>query len=390
MPWADGSFHEEDTMLRHAPRVVLVMLFVLSGTGISQTSINPDISVIPRFRVDTNDGEQLADGNREFSQLDFSFEELEFVFAAYLNPFARADVVLTLPGPDLEEGKLGLEELYATVLRGLPFDLNIRFGKYRVEYGKLNIVHPHAWAFISQPLSQERFLGEEGLNDLGISASALIPTGDVYTRLTVDLLRGAAVPEAAGIEDTSGRKPTYATSARLSSFFPLTDVSDLEIGVSGYTGVHDPYTRHRFWYGNLDFKYKYRPSSYTSLVLQGEYLFNTRKASQDRELNPFLNDNGDPELRTVSTSGMYFFADVQFLKTYTIGARYDWSQSPYSKDDKARAVAVFLGYYPVEETLGLRLQYQNTVTEIPGFSQSVNAIALQAIFSLGPHKAHPF
>ena len=25
-----------------------------------------------------------------------------------------------------------------TVLRGLPLDLNLRFGKYRVDYGKLN------------------------------------------------------------------------------------------------------------------------------------------------------------------------------------------------------------------------------------------------------------
>ena len=51
---------------------------------------------------------------------------------------------------------------------------------------------------------------------------------------------------------------------------------------------------------------------------------------------------------------------------------------------------MFLGYYPVEETLGLRLEYQHTKTERPGASQSVNTIALQALFSLGPHKAHPF
>lgn len=377
-------------MLHHEPRVVVAMLIVLSGTGIGQTSINPDISVINRFRIDTNDGERLSEGRREFSRPDFSFEELEVAVGAYLNPFARADVILTLPGPDVEEGKLGLEELYATVLRGLPLDLNLRFGKYRVEYGKLNMTHPHTWSFITQPLSQQRFFGEEGLNDLGISASALIPTGDVYTRLTMDLLRGAAIGEATGIEDTSGNKPTYTVSGRLSSFFTLTDFSDLEVGVSGYTGIHDPYNRDRFWYANLDFKYKYRPGAYTSLVLQGEYLYNTRKASQDRDLNPFLDDNGNPLRRTITTSGMYFFADLQFLKIYSIGARYDWSESPYSKDDKAQAVAVFLGFYPVEETLGLRLQYQNTITELPGFSQSVNAVALQAIFSLGPHKAHPF
>jgi hypothetical protein len=275
-------------------------------------------------------------------------------------------------------------------VRGLPLDLNIRFGKYRAEFGKLNVVHPHAWPFVTQPLSLERFLGGDGLNDLGISASILLPTGDIYTKLTFDVLRGSAVQETTGIKDTTGGKPYYANSARLMAFFTLDDNSDLEVGVSGYTGIHDPYNRDRFWYTALDCKYKYRPSSYTSLVLQGEYLFNSRTASQDGAFNPFVDAAGRPERRKINTSGFYLFADYQFLKSYSSGLRYDWAQSPYSKDDQAQAVAVFLGYYPVEETLGLRLQYQHSITEVPGISRSVNALALQAIFSLGPHKAHPF
>jgi hypothetical protein len=78
------------------------------------------------------------------------------------------------------------------------------------------------------------------------------------------------------------------------------------------------------------------------------------------------------------------------MKSFDVGTRYDWSESPYSKDDRARAIAVFFGYYPVEETIGLRLQYQNTQTDRPDNSQSVNWIGLQMLFSLGPHKAHPF
>lgn len=373
----------------HCIAIAILLLLILTQ-GIAQTTVSPDISVIPRFLLESNDGEKLAAGKREFSAPDFSFQELEVAISSYLNPFARADVIMTLPGPDVEAGKLGLEELYATVVRGLPLDLNLRLGKYRADFGKLNLVHPHAWPFISQPLSQERFFGEEGLNDLGISASALLPTGDVYTKLTVDLLRGTAIGGVTGIEDTMGNKPLYANSARLMSFFTLTDESDLEVGLSGYTGIHDPYNHYRFWYANLDFKYKYRPSSYTSFVLQGEYLLNTRTASQDHDLRQFVDANGNPERRSVTTSGFYIYTDYQFFKTYSIGARYDWSQSPYSKDDKGQAVAVFLGYYPVEETLGLRLQYQITRTEVPEAAQSVNSIALQMLFSLGPHKAHPF
>jgi hypothetical protein len=341
-----------------------------------QTTVNPDISVIPRFLIHSDDGQNLAEGKREFSRPDLLFEELELALQAYLNPFAKADVVLTLPGPDLENAKLGIEEVYVTVLRGLPLDMNLRIGKYRAEFGKLNMVHPHAWPFITAPLMQERFLGES-LNDLGISASFLLPTGEVYTRLTLDLLRGTAIGDATGMVDSSGGTPYYANSARLSSFFTLGDFSDLEVGVSGYTGIHDPYRRDRFWYGNLDFKYKYRPDSYTSLVIQGEYLANRRTVHLAQE-------------EEVSSSGLYLYGDYQFMKIYSVGARIDWSESPYSADDRASGFAVFAGYYPVEETLGVRVQYARTTTELPGFSQSVNSIDLQILFSLGPHKAHPF
>jgi len=361
--------------------------FVFSAAA--QTTLNPDLSVIPRFRVDMNDGEKLP-AEQQWSRPDFSFEELELALQAYLNPYAKADVILTLPGPDVEKAKLGLEEAYATILRGLPLDLNLRVGKYRVDYGKINMVHPHAWPFLTQPLSQQRFIGEEGLNDLGVSASVMLPTGDIYTKLTVDLLRGLAVGKATGIADTSGASPYYANAARLMSFFSLDDNSDLEVGVSAYTGIHDPYNRDRFWYLNLDFKYKFRPSSYTSLVVQGEYLYSTRRASQDRELNTFLQPDGSPEYRTINTAGMYVYTDFQFLKVFSVGARYDWSEAPYSSDDRTRAIAVFAGYYPVEETLGLRMQYQRTSTETPLGAQTMNQLALQLVFSLGPHRAHPF
>ena len=364
------------------PRSISLLFFLcvvrilVPTTVVAQTSINPDISVIPRFLIHSDDGQKLGEGKREFSRPDFSFQELELALQAYLNPFAKADVILTLPGPDIENGKLGIEEVYATVLRGLPLDINLRVGKYRAEFGKLNMTHPHAWPFITAPLVEERFLGES-LNDLGISASVLLPTEDVYTKLTVDLLRGTAVGGATGMVDTTGGKPYYANSARLSSFFTLSDYSDLEVGLSGYTGIHDPYNRDRFWYGNMDFKYKYRPSAYTSLVIQGEYLANWRTVHM-------------PQEASFSSSGFYLYADYQFFKIYSIGGRIDWSESPYSVDDRASGFALFAGYYPVEETLGVRLQYARTTTELPGFIQNVNSIDMQILFSLGPHKAHPF
>jgi hypothetical protein len=371
----------------------LAVLLLLAATGAAraQTSSNPEISVIPRLLIFTDDGAKLDQGKREFSRPEFQFQEIEAVFAGYLNPYARADVILALSGPDIEAASLGLEEAYLTVLRGLPLDLNIRAGKYRAEFGKLNMMHPHQWPFITQPVVQQRFFGEETLNDLGISASVILPTGDVYSRLTVDLLRGLSIPNAAGLEDTTDESQPYAASGRLMGFFPVGDDADLETGISAYTGVHDPYTRDNFWYWNVDCKYRYRPSSYTSLVVQGEYLVNTREAVQGPDLVPFVDDLGNPERRSITSGGLYLYADYQFLKVFSAGTRFDWSQSPYSTDDAASGFSVFFGYYPVEETIGLRLEYQHMRTDVPGGeARAVNFIGLQTVFSLGPHKAHPF
>ena len=360
------------------------------GVAIAQTTSNPDISAIARFLVETNDGGALTNGRREFSRPQLNFQELELLLSAYLNPYAKGDVVLTLPGPDVEAGKLGVEELYATIVRGLPGDLNLRIGKYRAEFGKLNMMHPHQWSFITQPLVAERFIGEEGLNDLGISLSTLLPTGELYTRLTVDLLRGSSSGKGAGIEDTTDTPPFYAATARLSGFFPLTETSDLEAGVSFFTGIHDPYHRDRFWYWNLDAKYKYRPSSYTSLTLQGEFLLNIRDAQQDREFIPFTEGNVGPVVRSVRSAGGVLFGELQFEKIYSVGARVDYAESPYHPDDRARGIALFAGYYPVEETMGVRLEYLHTIMGRGDDTRRINAIALQFLFSLGPHRAHPF
>jgi hypothetical protein len=209
----------------------------------------------------------------------------------------------------------------------------------------------------------------------------------VYSKLTLDVLKGSSVGETIGLEDTTESSTEPAFSARLMTFLPLGEDSDLELGLSGLTGIHDPYDNLRFYYANGDFKFKYRPSSYTSLTVQGEFLFNMRKATRDQEFNPI---NGGSVPVSIRSSGLYVYTDYQFMKIYSIGARFDWSQSPYSSSDKSYGGAAFLGYYPFEETLGIRLQYEYERLLNPDEKRTVNTIGLQVVFSLGPHKAHPF
>ena len=379
----------------HCPRIrmAVVLLLAVGAPAFAQTTVNPNISVIPRFLLSTDDGSRLP-AKREFSRPDFTLDELEVAFQAYLNPYARADVFISKSG--LDDSPIEVEEAYASVLRGLPLDLNLRLGKYRTEFGKLNTLHPHAWPFISTPLSFERFLGEEGINDVGFSVSFLVPAGDdIYSRVSVDLLRGASVTAidpisgglngGPGLQDTTGAGPYYANAARWMAFMSLSDYSDLEVGLSGLTGIHDPYHRLRFYYGNLDFKYKWKPDEYRTLVLQGEGLLNHRRVAH------LQGGSGAASLKSVNSYGAYVFGDYTFHKVYSVGARYDWTESPYSPSDRAHAAAVFIGYYPVEETMVVRLELRRTWYDpVEAPSTFVNSIGLEFMFSMGPHKAHPF
>ncbi|MCX6137445.1 MAG: hypothetical protein NTV54_08135 [Ignavibacteriales bacterium] len=361
----------------------LFCVILFTAAVFAQTTTNPDISVIPRFRVESNDGEKLP-AKREFTRPMFSLEETEIAFQAYLNPFAKADVILTKEGTGSEP--IGIEEAYATFLRGLPLDLNVRLGKFRSEFGKINTTHPHAWPFLSAPLSVERFIGD-AVNDIGISVTYAIPTGDeVYTHLTLGLTNGESIgsidPKSGkraggiGIVDTTGGSPRYAESLRLMTFIPAGENSDLEIGVSGLTGIHDPYQDLRFTYLNLDAKYKWKPDMYTWLTVQGEFLLNTRSQAGAGNLNSL---------------GAYLYADYQFMKIFSLGGRCDWTESPYSASEKAYGGAIFFGYYPVEETTAFRIQFQHVTEAVPlQNNKDVNTITLQCLFSLGPHKAHAF
>jgi hypothetical protein len=81
----------------------------------AQTLSNPDVSVVGDSRLEILDSESADALNR--SRVDFVFEEIEFNFHAYLNPYMRADVYVGFHG---DEGPAAVEEGAITVLRGLP------------------------------------------------------------------------------------------------------------------------------------------------------------------------------------------------------------------------------------------------------------------------------
>jgi hypothetical protein len=331
-------------------------------------NINPDITVITDFRAFVHNQENQS---TEKNKLNFDLHEMELAVQGYLNPYSRADIFIAKHGLT---GDVEIEEASASFIRGLPLGLNIKVGKYLVDFSKLNTSHPHTYPFIDRPLLHTAYFGEDGWNDIGVQASILLPTGSVYTLLSVNVLQGnfnhhhdeSDVEE----EETESEKTKPAFCSRLSSHWALAEHANCELGVSAGHGVYDVHEQLSFDCLGADIKIKWRPNQYRSLTLQTEALYEDRDAA--------VSNN-------VHSAGFCSSLNYQFQQRWNIGATGEWLQLPGEQHELRQQVGIFIGFAPMEESSVIRLLLCRQ--RLP---QTVHLAMLQVLFSLGPHKAHQF
>ncbi len=143
--------------------------------GAAAKALNPDIAVIGDFLGAVGNG-----ANRPTPS--FEMHESEAAFQAILDPYARADFFISFGerGVNLEEGYLTFP-----ALRG---GLNLRVGKMRAAFGKVNTLHNHVLPWTDRPLVTQNLVGgEDGINDAGMALSrpisVTVPIHFNYTRL---------------------------------------------------------------------------------------------------------------------------------------------------------------------------------------------------------------
>jgi predicted outer membrane protein len=388
-------------------RVTLSRLFsaalaVLVSAAAAAQSLNPDISLIGDVRAFVTD--DAADPKEGELQLDL--ESAELAIQGYLNPFARADLFV-----GYHDGEFELEELYATILRGLPLGTVLRAGKYRVDFGKLNLLHPHAYSFLDTPLVHQQFLGEEGLNDIGLNLNWQVPVGDSSLTISGNLLkgdwvephehdhehaeeatatslsrflRGGAIRALQDEAETEAEIETaLGTSERVALFVPTGEWAGVEIGVNALQGTLDDLTDRRVDLLGADVKYRWAPDKYRSLTVQGEWIRSERDVVSDHEA-----DDGEPVIERVESTGYFAFFDWRFRQRWNLGAIVERSGLADEADVTVERAGVFAGFALMEETTMVRLLLRRSDGD--EFPEPFNEAILQLVFSLGPHKAHWF
>ncbi|MBU0983371.1 MAG: hypothetical protein KKA42_05845 [candidate division Zixibacteria bacterium] len=384
--------------MRGTTTALAVLWIMLATTVCSQTTVNPDISAVGDFRTYAHNDKARDD---ERKTINLSNPDFELNIGGYVNPYVRADVIVGWHG----EHNAEIEELYATILRGLPLGTNLRVGKYLLEFGRLNPVHPHAYSYIHRPLPHQLFFGEEGLSDMSLRASWLLPTGDTYTELMAGLLKGDALmghdheheESASEHEEDEDVRHDLGFFGRLTTSVPLSTAAELSLGASATNAVyevghheHDTTTdlepkQMRAWLIGGDLKYKYRPSKYTALQIETEVIL--RRAEQ-------MTGND------LTSLGAYGYVDYRFHQKYNLGAIVEFVRDKHGEEievdgesmfstfehDTWRA-GLFAGFAPIEETSLVRLAgHWTNPDDGDGFWETT----LQLVVGLGPHKPHNF
>jgi len=306
----------------------------------------------------------------------FSFQEAELQFSADVDPYLRAvglfsigEVESSAPnGPHDHEFGLEPEEVYLESI-SLP-SVTLKLGKFKAAFGRHNILHTHAFPFLDAPLINDSLLGEEGLNDLGASASFLVPA-PWFVELTA---QGMAANSETLYASTN---PNHlAGVAQLKNLWDLSDDTTLELNLFGTTG------KNRFdgdsnAYGT-DLTLKWRPSvggKYRSISWTTEYLNGYVGGDFGEETPAF-----GPRL-----GGIASWVQFQFAQRWWLQARAEILGLPQAEDlDSTKRQSVLLGFFPSEFS-GFRLQYNRlTQPELP----TDHAVALQWNISIGAHPAH--
>ncbi len=348
---------------------------VLSGNANrSGSSLNPKISMVGTFLTSATEANAVA------KTVDTGLSEAELSLQAYVDPYSKADFFIAFgretedpfAGPDSEiaangEYEAELEEAFVTSL-SLPFGLQIKAGKFRSNFGKINQTHPHALKFLDLPRMHVNFLGDEGLGDRGLGVNWLIPNPlNFFQELTVEVTSGALNGPT-----FQGGSNNLLYLGHLKNFFDLSPNSTLEMGFSGIYGAHNN-AGDKTKIGAVDLTYKWKPlrqNRYKSFVWMTEGLISNR----------------DERAGNITSRAFYSFMDYQIAKRWFLGGRFDYSEFPDNSDLNEKAYSVMLNFFTTEfQKIELEFQHGD-----PAEFDSFNRVLLRAVFVIGAHGAHKY
>jgi hypothetical protein len=316
----------------------------------------------------------------------FNLDAAELAIYAPVDPYFN--LYATIP---VTENGTTVEEAYF-VTTALPQGHQIKGGKFKSGFGRLNSQHSHVWDFVDAPLPYRAFIGDEGFSEKGVQYT-YIPPLPFYTILGIEALQGEN-DRLFGADAASG---AHAYTAFAKASLDVSDNSTILFGPSVVTGktktntvaANSDFTGDTTLYG-LELTYKWKPTKYQGFKLQSEYLYRTQSGNLT-DLTLMSTQRLDRNQDGLYVQGVYLWNRWEF------GARYDtlslfrgdYILAGANQDQGRRPWRITaMTDYTFSEFSLLRLQYNHDESDITG--KPNDELFLQLIFTIGAHPAHQF
>lgn len=278
-------------------------------------------------------------------------QETELRLAAAVDPYFKGDFTLAMHGIEGVE----IEEGYVQMV-AVP-RLTLSIGKFKEPFGRENLAHTHALLTIDRSLVGQRLLGDEGLNDVALSAALLLPT-PWFSELSLvgdagnnEVLYGSGLPEG------------FGAMAHWKNLVDLSYETTLELGVSGATGLDAAGGRTVLAGADLTLRSHGRGKrQHNKLIWQTEYLW--------------LKDD---------VGGLYSTLEYALTRRFWAGGRFDLVGFPGEAADRVYGGTLLLAFVPTEFS-AIRLQGQRQFLA----DEVVDSVVAQLNFTLGAHPAHAY
>jgi hypothetical protein len=343
----------------------------------------------------------------------FNLQYVELVLSANVDPNFSLDAVFHFNADSVEA-----EEVYFTNTTALD-GLRIRGGKLLSEMGRLNQQHHHFWDFNEQPLIYQAFVGNEGLNELGLQLQYTLPFEE-YVMIGGEVLQGTneksygngtfSVTSEDGntTEDIKGADAPSLFVGYVKGSFDIGNTSVLP-GVSyvyGESRSLDAHDDHTIGFDgtsaiiNAELTVKHFFDSYSFLTWQSEWMQLEKKGDEYHAEA----DDVEKLSQKITQAGYYTQLVYAPNQNWRMGGRYE---SIYENDNAAMTAegetlpdgpydsyAAMVEYH-WSEFSRLRLEYTHNdalYREVGDTfqSESVDTVLLSINLAIGAHAAHDF
>jgi len=336
----------------------------------SLQAINPEISL-------TGDayGQYLFNKDRfsEEMRTGAHFRVLAMHIQSSLDPFSMAKMAIEFTPDGVEFG-----EAYMTWNNFLP-GMNLTAGKFRQQFGVVNRWHAHALDQFDFPLALQTILGEEGLNQMGVSLDwSFKPLFSDANSLILEITNGQ------NDHLFSGEAFSFpAILGRFKNYFDLSSNTYLELGLTGMIGPNN-------FRGYIEDEKVLESTRYTKLggidlTLFWEPLNKAKYNSFLWRSELYFADKEEIVGANISTLGGYSYAEYKLNEFWQVGTRFDYTQ-PFQQNNSDLSIYQVVPYITWWQSHWVRMRLQYNFIDGKNIDVGDNILRLQLVWAVGPHK----